>query len=486
MIRIWTLVLLLLPANFGMSFRYVCNGYLANGAEREDECGICDNEHAARWPSPIIPVVVDPAPRPANISAADWQAIIEASFSAWNNVSGSNLKFMQINADSTRELGSNDQLHEIFWITDRDEWRKLVGSGEFGTLGATLPRYTCDSEGNSKRVIHDADLVLNGLGHINWARDCHSDDCISVQSTLVHELGHFFGLDHPCLMCDSSIMSARAGYDIITPMFDDMQGVRALYPDLADAGGFGYPCSADNNCRDHYQCINDGTDSYCANVCFNDEDCDQGSICQRQNDGNVKACVFASVESKGARELGDNCMRGPCVEPLLCAGAWEPNFFCFQPCHTKDVCQPGEECVNLVDGTALCVGIKDKGDACDHRNLCNDQLYCVFESTNEGHCRAPCSSTTDAGTGCLEGEHCELVDGAVELCVPQELSLDDSTDGFGQTAAAPPAQVESDSCANLGSNANFTPLFWPMLALLVLWRHSRARKKAELLSNYVK
>ena len=39
------------------SYRFVCNGMLANGESRSDECGKCDDETAARWENSNVAVV---------------------------------------------------------------------------------------------------------------------------------------------------------------------------------------------------------------------------------------------------------------------------------------------------------------------------------------------------------------------------------------------------------------------------------------------
>jgi hypothetical protein len=422
--------LVLLCALPGSSYRFICNGMLANGDERSDECGICDQERAARWDSPRIEVVVDESRLPKNISKSDWRKVVNNSLDAWANVSGSNLQFIKRNEANLRQFGANDDLHEIFWITDRQEWRRLIGSGEFGTLGATMPRYVC-GDFDGKRDIFDADLVLNGMPHINWQMDCKSEDCISPQTTLVHELGHFFGLDHPCLMCSSSIMSARAGFDLTYPVFDDMEGLRALYPDNS-IGGFGFPCDSQEECHNNGLCINDGSHRYCSKNCSLDQDCELGAICQAR-DGK-KVCAFVDDEAAGGRSEGDGCMNKPCSDPLVCAGASDYNYFCFMPCGNQNDCKANQTCVQLDVDLSLCVVVKNQGETCDHRELCDDNLYCVFDTLSSGFCRAPCSTTEAPTTGCPDSLVCQIFKEGVEICVPEEhgLNLDDNQDGFGQ------------------------------------------------------
>lgn len=468
------LLFAIISASSGIGYRFICNGLLANGEERADECGLCDDKHAARWKNPNLGVVVDDSPLPQGINKSDWQAVTKESFAAWEKVDGSDLRFFQIPSKNVREFGANESLHEIFWITNKEEWRRLVGSGEFGTLGATLPRYTCGDDAGAPREIFDADLVLNGMPHINWQVSCNDEDCISIQTTLVHELGHFFGLDHPCLMCSSSIMSARAGFDLIYPVYDDMEGLRVLYPN-SSKGGFGFPCITDSDCSDRNLCINDGPNRYCSSGCKEDDECDLGSICKES--GGNKVCAFIDGESAGGRKEGENCTRIPCVEPMVCAGASEPNYFCFMPCQSNATCERGQSCVKLEDDLSICVTIKDKGDLCDHRELCEEHLYCLLDDENSGYCRATCKSTYTASSGCPMGEVCQLIEDGVELCVPPQgnLALGDGSDGFGQeehegsfgrvSTEDQEAKVKSGCQSLLPDKSN--DISW--LALLLLW-----------------
>ena len=99
-------------------YRFVCNGYLANGVQRSDTCGVCNDETAARWANPNVPVVVDSSKLPSSIPLDDWLTIINQSLQEWSNVAGSSFNFIPINSKSMRMFGANDKLHEIFWIID--------------------------------------------------------------------------------------------------------------------------------------------------------------------------------------------------------------------------------------------------------------------------------------------------------------------------------------------------------------------------------
>lgn len=440
-------------------FRFVCNGLLANGEERSDECGICDEERAARWRNPEIPVVVGYETLPKTISSSDWESAVKKSFAAWNDIDGSSLKFVEKSGSLVRAFGANDSIHELFWITDIHEWRKLVGAGEFGTLGATLPRYACGGDLGDKREIFDADLVLNGLGHINWQLECDNEDCISIQTTLVHELGHFFGLDHPCQLCSTSIMSARAGYDLTYPVLDDIAGVRALYPD-GSSGNFGDSCTSNLDCGERV-CVNDKVNRYCSNDCEKNTECPNGTACTEIESEQV--CAFVDPGSSLGKNAGDSCSKRPCREPMICAGASEESFYCYEPCFADADCKEGDMCIRLDAKDAICVTIRARGEKCNQRDLCDTNLYCIFDTLHSGTCRSPCEPTLNADSGCEDGEVCEHFAEGLEICVPMEdvMGLDDSSDGFGQrnlpgngSRALPSASAndqKSSGCSQTGT-----------------------------------
>lgn len=409
------------------SYAFVCNGVLADGTMRHDSCGVCNEHTAARWPNPNVPVIVDYETVPKGLKKSEWRDVIKMSFAAWNQISGSNFRFIPLEAPSRREFGASEAFHEIYWITDVHEWRRVVGTGEMGTYGATVPKYTCGQGEDNKRVIVDSDMVLNGLKHINWQMNCNKEDCISPQTTVVHELGHFLGLDHPCLSCSTSVMSARASFDLKYPMLDDMQGLRVLYPGDQEKG-FGSLCTKDEDCLGSQFCLKDKNINYCTNTCTNDQDCEQGALCQEKQ--GTSFCAFINA---GSKVEGENCTRVPCVDPLVCAGPSFENSFCFAPCTNGQACAWGQECIVLKDdNVSICVTIKQKGELCFDSQLCDRHLYCVSDSENAGVCREQCGTVNALTTGCPSGETCEIIEGRYEICMPSgELSLTDNSDAFG-------------------------------------------------------
>jgi len=476
---------LALCAQFSYAYRYICNGLLANGVERSDSCGPCDEEHAPRWSRPIIKVLIGDKVRPKNLSSEAWWRIVQASFAAWENIPGSNLRFILERGEGNRQFGADESVQEVFWVTDSEEWRELVGSGEFGVLGATLPRYTCKqvaqeaSSDESKiffdRDLIDSDLVMNGADIINWQENCNNDDCVAVQTTLAHEIGHKLGLDHPCLLCGTSIMSARAGFNLSYPVFDDMEGLRSLYPAPWLLGGFGARCHENTDCSEGRLCIYDKGSSYCSNTCEADNDCQKGTFCEERQER--KVCIFASGETSGGKKEGDSCDLGPCAEPLLCAGASHENYYCFKPCTSQTSCAHKQECIPVGRNLAICVTIKQLGEVCDTRELCADNLLCLINGI-KGRCRKPCSIFDTNNSGCDRGQICKIFGPQEAVCVPYELNLDESSSGFKDDSqpnadkwgrhAKDPEHNFFSGCAVWPLQAQNISSLWLFIALLVL------------------
>ncbi len=403
-------------AHGSLAYKFICNGVDADGEIYQDQCGTCNEHNAARWSLPDIPVRVDSDVLPKGLNKQQWLDTVEKGLQAWNKVPGANLNLHYAGPALTREFGGQKTNHEIFWVTDRDEWRRKVGGGERGALGVTVAPYDCPTQNHAAREIYDADLIMNGVTAFPWGITCSSAErCISVLGTLTHELGHFVGLGHPCTNCSWSLMSAQAGFNTEVPIFDDMEGLRALYPGNA-SHEIGTACRKDQDCNEGLMCETQDDANYCTRHCdVNNiaDACPAGMMCDASDNGGV--CKFAMGKLAGGVKKGERCSNASCEEGLVCGGSDAQHVYCFSPCGSHSACANGETCMPVDDSRGLCMRVGKLNEACNHQSPCIDGLFCILKTDEEGKCLKPCDFTTMQG--CSDGEKCKKINESHAVCV---------------------------------------------------------------------
>lgn len=375
-----------------VSYNFICNSYDADGKQASDSCGPCNDATAGRWIPGDVSIYLDETTVPSGIGRTEWSIIFSTSIGSWNNTPDANIKMHQAGIAKDRLVGSDNAHHEVFWILDRAEWQKKIGSGVNETLGVTVAPYTCASTSGRSREIFDADLVMNGAStDFRWRPSCSSHyNCDSVISTVTHEFGHFIGLGHPTGSFRSdTIMSAKSGYQVERPLFDDQNGVRALYP-AENSGKMGSPCEKSSDCRSK-QCIAQKDAHFCSQPCSAQSVCPSGFSCA-ENEAGIQMCVFSSGRFAGAMGIGDSCVDKLCETNLICAGRDAENVFCFKPCSNIESCASGDICIPLerMENQGVCMHIASLDEDCGHESPCNKSLLCVVDGENQGKCRAPC------------------------------------------------------------------------------------------------
>jgi hypothetical protein len=160
-----------------------------------------------------------PAHREAEIAA------VQACFDQWQSVPGSSLKFEFAGFVSPTGMDvRRDNTNVVFWAKQST----LVDGGAMNISG--LRAWTSVQFANDGSIL-EADIVLNGSQY-QWFTDFN--DTVSqaqfIESVLLHEIGHFIGLDHSAaggatLAIGASGVSPEAGLSE-----DEVAAMRFLYP----------------------------------------------------------------------------------------------------------------------------------------------------------------------------------------------------------------------------------------------------------------
>jgi hypothetical protein len=140
---------------------------------------------------------------------------VRASFAQWQSISNSILKFEEGGPAAPRNtINTSDHTNVIFWA----KTSTTVGTGAdvCGSLGVTFT--TALQGGATDATLAEADIVFNGVER-GWLTDFNTVSSTNyfVEGVLLHELGHFIGLDHAALgsatmfAASDSGISAQAG-----------------------------------------------------------------------------------------------------------------------------------------------------------------------------------------------------------------------------------------------------------------------------------
>lgn len=398
-----------------------------------------------------------------NIStSADRDEVIRAA-QMWTNVACSKVAFgTPSSLPAAQRTATDDGVNKVFWREAGEGWTY----GRY-TLGVTTPKYY--SSGPDANEIFDADIEFNGQDY-NWSTSATCTDCTDVFSIALHELGHFFGLDHPCGPTQSgddcssnaerqSIMfAAYAGYPTQRLGSDDTAAACALYPQPAAGSGVqGSPCTATVDCGSGLTCARaaQGDGSICTKTCTTegaespqcpstyscqratsglacfpkadssgslckscgtDNDCGSGGVCVGTQDFSFcsRSCTgttgCGSSQDYGCYDPSSQAACGASTQGCLCvplAGECVNNCDASRPCPTGDLCDQGTCKHDPSSGAG-------EGEACGSAQ-CAGGLVCVGSSAADAKCRRTCTPGT---ASCGTGFACAQLQDGSGACVP--------------------------------------------------------------------
>jgi hypothetical protein len=383
-----------------------------------------------RWDKKDLGYYVHPSCS-ADLPNQTCLAEVDGSFQAWVGPACSGISFGKLGTSSNLKLtaigyGSNDK-SEIAWI-ENSQWT----AGKY-TLGITGPYFWEDG------TIFEADIALNGyLQTWSTSGEAYSTD---VRNVLVHEIGHFFGLQHnlggydpddPPTMAPTAdpFMASR------TPNADDLKGLCFLVPKSS------FTCTATSQCP---MVVDDGA---------------QGEYYVGQLSCSNGSCGGVSNQiPEGTAPIGAVCSgKYDCKSTLFCQDLGDGTGVCASECQTASPkCPSGFECVPYanVAGAGVCLeaqggqpgGGKANGQPCGSSAECASQL-CVIENGGKV-CRQPCLYDSQ----CAAGEECSPLQGAnLGACAPAEAEPN------GGAPLGNPCQSSAECESGLCAGSNFTYL----------------------------
>lgn len=152
---------------------------------------------------------------------------IRAAFALWESVPGTKVKF----EESTPVSGINDisyldGVNMVVWLNSN----RMINGGlthfPFGVTGITVL-----AGSGSDEIIAEADIVLNR--DLPWFTEFEPgrNSGINVESVVLHEIGHWLGLNHAAVGGATMFWYATPGIGATAGLSsDDVVGVRAVYP----------------------------------------------------------------------------------------------------------------------------------------------------------------------------------------------------------------------------------------------------------------
>jgi hypothetical protein len=401
------------------------------------------------WPNQAgqpIPYTINPH---GTKDVMDGSALtaIRTAFMTWQSIACTFITFTEV-AWADPNMIANDQKNEVFWI--EDSWTEQPG-----TIALTYVFFNPQT-----LVITDADITING---VNWTYTTDMTQAgtgtpakVDVQSAVLHEIGHFFGLDHSS--DPTAVMYAVENKPLFrVPQLDDVEGICSLYPNgmpvpgmggmMTNGGPVGAPCQQSTDCASSL-CVMDAMDghTYCSQMCTLNMmgTCPAGYTCTNTPQGNL--CLAPAIVD----ELCDFCDSGSQCASGFCVNVPNVNMdmgFCSQPCDPTPgqpaQCPMGYSCTVVQSGTGgacspntgVCqpTGKGGQDQVCYANGTCKPGYACVEYYPNSGlnYCYFACSSqfegqscTQGGGTRCtpvasqMNKDVCFTIASAGQPCIP--------------------------------------------------------------------
>jgi len=166
-----------------------------------------DSGVAFAWPRTCLGMIVYPAAIADMMPADQVIAAATAAGDAWSApaVAGTALDIQMAATDLAPPLAAYDGQSSMLFR--RDQWCNATETPGTCTYDLSALALTTVFARKQTGEILDADIEVNATTFL-WADldlgTQASADLYDLQNALTHELGHFIGLDHPCLLASST------------------------------------------------------------------------------------------------------------------------------------------------------------------------------------------------------------------------------------------------------------------------------------------
>ncbi len=154
-------------------------------------------------------------------------AAVKACFDQWQSFPGSTLRFEFAGLVSPQGLDvREDNTNVVFWAKNS----LTVNSGQMNI--SNLRAWTSVNFAADGSIL-ESDIVLNGV-QFQWFTDFNNtvNQAQFIESVLLHEIGHFIGLDH-AVVGGATVISGASGVSTEAGLSaDEIAAMRFLYPDL--------------------------------------------------------------------------------------------------------------------------------------------------------------------------------------------------------------------------------------------------------------
>jgi hypothetical protein len=295
--------------------------------------------------------------------------------------------------------------------------------------------------------IFDGDMELNN--NIVWASDGRAG-AFDFESTLLHEAGHFLGLQHTASSY-IAVMYASLPTGTVKRVLQppDTADVCDVYP--AGPGGQGWACLAATECTAGRVCEGRAGSSQkmCTENCAKTSDpCPDGYTCQASTAG------YACLPQRGAPDQCKFCT-GPqdCSAGVCLRTNGTGMLFCSKGCTDSAQCPEGNSCTSTPSGSycvpetacttqctdapgcavgftctgGTCLPTGNVGDRCEVSGWCKACATCVVDASDASlaFCRACCAGGSANGlcngctnTQCSPTDACTaLTNGLDSVCI---------------------------------------------------------------------